>query len=379
MRSCRLFQTRGDAAYVGEAVSQTEHALQSARLAETEGAAGFAGRGGALARCRAYPPRPAGGCRRARHRRLSRGGRADLARGPLRPRGERTGAAPRCGQALPLRDLSGLPRRSFDRVAKEPATPGGADERATRSPNSRHIRIKKRPSGSATGTTLRRCRAWRFPAWTLSNQARGSAPVAGGRPVTRVYDDAVVGAGIIGLAHAYHLARQGAASLSSNGASAPGRSIRNFGMLWPIGQPAGELRALALRSLELWLEILRQGSLWHEQTGSLHLAYHDDEVSVLRRVRGDECRHRVRRCADRAPRRLLRAGGTRRGTEGRALERDRDVRRSARGRRRPARRAGTDAGGRLRLRPRGTRVRRPAAADVGRRVGRGTALGLLRR
>jgi [1-hydroxy-2-(trimethylamino)ethyl]phosphonate dioxygenase len=34
----RLFQTRGDAAYVGEAVSQTEHALQSARLAETEGA-----------------------------------------------------------------------------------------------------------------------------------------------------------------------------------------------------------------------------------------------------------------------------------------------------------------------------------------------------
>jgi phosphonate degradation associated HDIG domain protein len=34
----RLFQSRGDAAYVGEAVSQTEHALQSAQLAEAEGA-----------------------------------------------------------------------------------------------------------------------------------------------------------------------------------------------------------------------------------------------------------------------------------------------------------------------------------------------------
>ena len=34
----RLFQSRGDAAYVGEAVSQTEHALQSAQLAEAEDA-----------------------------------------------------------------------------------------------------------------------------------------------------------------------------------------------------------------------------------------------------------------------------------------------------------------------------------------------------
>lgn len=33
-----LFRARGDAAYFGEAVSQTEHALQSAALAEAEGA-----------------------------------------------------------------------------------------------------------------------------------------------------------------------------------------------------------------------------------------------------------------------------------------------------------------------------------------------------
>jgi [1-hydroxy-2-(trimethylamino)ethyl]phosphonate dioxygenase len=33
-----LFQQRGDAAYLGEAISQTEHALQSAALAEQQGA-----------------------------------------------------------------------------------------------------------------------------------------------------------------------------------------------------------------------------------------------------------------------------------------------------------------------------------------------------
>jgi [1-hydroxy-2-(trimethylamino)ethyl]phosphonate dioxygenase len=35
----RLFETKGDAAYHGEPVSQTEHALQTAHLAEKEGAA----------------------------------------------------------------------------------------------------------------------------------------------------------------------------------------------------------------------------------------------------------------------------------------------------------------------------------------------------
>jgi FAD dependent oxidoreductase TIGR03364 len=53
-------------------------------------------------------------------------------------------------------------------------------------------------------------------------------------------------------------------------------------MLWPIGQPAGPLRQLALRSLEIWSELLRASGLWHERVGSLHLAYRDDEAQVLR-------------------------------------------------------------------------------------------------
>lgn len=97
------------------------------------------------------------------------------------------------------------------------------------------------------------------------------------------YDDAVVGAGILGLAHAYHLARRGRRVLVVERSSqAQGASIRNFGMIWPVGQPHGERHQLALRSREHWLEALAAAGLWHERTGSLHLAQHDDEAEVLR-------------------------------------------------------------------------------------------------
>ena len=52
-------------------------------------------------------------------------------------------------------------------------------------------------------------------------------------------------------------------------------------MLWPIGQPFGELRDLAKKSLGIWLEVLAASGLWHDRAGSLHLAYRDDEAQVL--------------------------------------------------------------------------------------------------
>jgi FAD dependent oxidoreductase TIGR03364 len=94
---------------------------------------------------------------------------------------------------------------------------------------------------------------------------------------------AVVGGGILGLAHACELAKRGRrVSVFERGARATGASVRNFGMLWPIGQPPGTMYRLASRSLELWQEVLRASGIWHERTGSLHLAYQDDEAQVLR-------------------------------------------------------------------------------------------------
>lgn len=96
------------------------------------------------------------------------------------------------------------------------------------------------------------------------------------------YDAAVVGAGILGLAHAYHLARRGRrVVVFERHARAMGASIRNFGLIWPIGQPPGPRLELALRSRAIWLKLLAEAGLWHDCAGSLHLAYHEDEARVL--------------------------------------------------------------------------------------------------
>lgn len=100
--------------------------------------------------------------------------------------------------------------------------------------------------------------------------------------MTQGFDDAIVGAGIIGLAHAYALARRGRrVVVFERHARAQGASVRNFGTLWPIGQPPGARYQLARRSLDLWRQVLAESGLWYAPTGSLHLAYHDEEVAVL--------------------------------------------------------------------------------------------------
>src|SRR5450432_3059709 len=94
---------------------------------------------------------------------------------------------------------------------------------------------------------------------------------------------AIVGGGILGLAHAYVCARRGkAVVLFERGPKASGASIRNFGMIWPIGQPAGEMHDMALRSQEVWRMALESALLPFLPTGSLHVAYHEDESAVLR-------------------------------------------------------------------------------------------------
>jgi FAD dependent oxidoreductase TIGR03364 len=94
-------------------------------------------------------------------------------------------------------------------------------------------------------------------------------------------DVAIVGGGILGLAHAYAAAKQGRkVVLFERSPRAAGASVRNFGMIWPIGQPQGEMHETAIRSREIWVEVLRDAQLPHFLTGSLLVVYRDDEASV---------------------------------------------------------------------------------------------------
>lgn len=96
------------------------------------------------------------------------------------------------------------------------------------------------------------------------------------------YDIGIVGGGIVGMALALSAAKRGKrVAIFERHPQAAGASVRNFGMLWPIGQPAGNLLDRAMRSREIWLDIAKEAHLWHSQSGSLHLAYHDDEMDVL--------------------------------------------------------------------------------------------------
>jgi FAD dependent oxidoreductase TIGR03364 len=92
----------------------------------------------------------------------------------------------------------------------------------------------------------------------------------------------VIGAGIVGLATARALSLKGfSVKVFDRTEKAVGASVRNFGMIWPIGQPEGKLYNRASRSRIVWEETCKDAGIWHEAAGSLHLAYHPDEMAVL--------------------------------------------------------------------------------------------------
>lgn len=96
------------------------------------------------------------------------------------------------------------------------------------------------------------------------------------------FDVAIIGGGIVGLAHAWQAARRGHKVVVFEKTSvAEGATVRNFGMIWPIGQPAGELYQVAKKSRAFWLELAEAGALNVEACGSIHLAHNDDEMNVL--------------------------------------------------------------------------------------------------
>ena len=121
-----------------------------------------------------------------------------------------------------------------------------------------------------------RCRA-------NTGRAPGTDGGAGVGADGRRVEVAVVGGGIVGLAFAWEAARRGHSVAVFDRTPTPrGASVRNFGMVWPIGQSPGPDHARALRSRERWLELRDRAGVWAAECGSLHAAHADDEDAVLR-------------------------------------------------------------------------------------------------
>src|SRR5271155_3933043 len=73
---------------------------------------------------------------------------------------------------------------------------------------------------------------------------------------TSRFDIAIVGAGILGLAHALAASRLGLKVLVlDRDARANGSSIRNFGFVTVTGQAAGATWRRAMRSRDVWAEV----------------------------------------------------------------------------------------------------------------------------
>lgn len=103
----------------------------------------------------------------------------------------------------------------------------------------------------------------------------------------------VIGAGIVGLAVARSLAVRGyKVKVIERGEKATGASVRNFGMIWPIGQPDGELYERAMLSRNIWKQVCDDADIWYEEAGSLHLAYQKDEWDVMNEFATATCADR---------------------------------------------------------------------------------------
>ncbi|HEY5919601.1 MAG TPA: TIGR03364 family FAD-dependent oxidoreductase [Chryseolinea sp.] len=98
----------------------------------------------------------------------------------------------------------------------------------------------------------------------------------------RSADIAIVGAGIVGLAHAYMALRKGyKVVLFDREQFAVGASVRNFGLLWTIGQEPGAGLERAMRGRIHWKEVAEGAGLWINHNGSLHVVYNEDELTIL--------------------------------------------------------------------------------------------------
>ncbi|MDH4472877.1 MAG: TIGR03364 family FAD-dependent oxidoreductase [Fluviicola sp.] len=98
----------------------------------------------------------------------------------------------------------------------------------------------------------------------------------------KFYDVVIVGAGIVGLAHAYWAAKKGLTVLVvEKNNRCIGASVRNFGLFWPIGQDETVNLPLAKVSAKVWQEFFKDSGNWNKTSGSLGLVHHQDELQLI--------------------------------------------------------------------------------------------------
>ena len=92
----------------------------------------------------------------------------------------------------------------------------------------------------------------------------------------------MVGAGILGLAHALAAVRRGLrVVVIDREREAIGASVRNFGFVTVTGQQRGECWRRALRSRDVWLEVTPQAGIPVEQEGLVVVAQRPEAMAVL--------------------------------------------------------------------------------------------------
>jgi FAD dependent oxidoreductase TIGR03364 len=100
--------------------------------------------------------------------------------------------------------------------------------------------------------------------------------------VAEVFDLAVVGGGVIGLAHALMAARAGKrVVVIEKDARANGASIRNFGFITVTGQERGDSWRLARRTRDVWADVAAQAGIAVEQRGLYLTARSDEALAVI--------------------------------------------------------------------------------------------------
>lgn len=96
------------------------------------------------------------------------------------------------------------------------------------------------------------------------------------------FDLAIVGAGIVGLAHALAAARRGLkVVVVDRDPRACGASVQNFGFVTITGQDAGETRRRALRSRDVWEAVAAEAGIAIQQRGALVVARRRESRELL--------------------------------------------------------------------------------------------------